>query len=425
MGDLLSHFKIDLRVNNQISITRQRLAGRRSNRYEKIPMPLLSRESLNSLIETYANQEGLDTVKRWYDPKTHIVQKIGSMLSEGHRALLLDITHKFQRDNIGDRQNENKTTKRGYGATPTIKNFSAKAGQKLRESGAAIDILCNGEPEKCRVITLTLPSSGEDAYRAISDWSGYATNRLLQLIRRKKDDNFYWFYCVEHQKRGALHWHICLYHANPEQSREVGNELVSQWPNILRDIGGRCGVDLLFSKGFGRVVKASEMQSINQEMRKGCGAYFSKYAAKTSHGREHREVEDINTINARLYPPSSFWGRSHNLARLCRENSLSYKYEGLDGSDSESLRDEAFEILSQFDIKLTHSFSFKKEIAYKGNGRLTIAEGNTEVFYVSPSDYQVLLAHFRFLYSERLTSAIDERAKRRGGSRLVLEEGEF
>ena len=173
-------------------------------------------------------------------------------------------------------------------------------------------------------------------------------------------------------------------------------------------------MDLLFSKGFGRRVKSNEMQSINQQMHKGCGSYFSKYAAKTSYGADKRPCEDINTVNARRFPPSSFWGRSHNLVRLCKEHSLSYKFEGMDGTDSESLRGEAFEVLSQFNIVLCQSFQFKKEIYLKGNGSLTIVEGESEVFYVSPSDYQHLLAHFRYLYKDSLTCAIPERAKRRG-----------
>lgn len=425
MQDRLSQFKISLRVNNQISITRQSVTPKRTHRYEDFAIPSLSQNEINCLVERYASQEGLRTTKRWYDPKRRIVPYVGNPANIQNHPSYLDIISKFQHNKNGDRENENKTSKKGWGYPPSVKNFSGKAGQKLRESGAAIDILCEGMPQKCRVVTLTLPSSEIAAYTALSNWSGYATNRLLQVIRRQKDDKFHWFYCVEHQKRGALHWHICVYHENPRQSAAIGEKLVSVWHDILRDIGRRCELDLLYSKGFGRTVTTGEMQCPNQEMRKGCGAYFSKYAAKTSQAREFREVEDINTRNARLYPPSSFWGRSHNLAQLCKVHSLSFKYEGMDGSESESLRDEAFGVLSQYTIKLARSFSFKKEIELRGNGSLTICEGETEVFYVSSEDYQRLLTHYRFLYSERPSCAISERAKRRGGSSPVLEIGEF
>jgi len=410
--DSLNQFKVSLRVNNQITITRQRLAKKKDRRTECYQVKSLSQGEINSLVIRYATQHGLRTSRKFYDPKVRIVASLGSKLNPMQQALLLDITGKFQHGNQTEEGSEKKL-KRGYGLTPTVKNFSHKAGQKIRECGAAIDILCAGRPEKCRVVTLTLPASGDDAYRALSDWSGYATNRLLQIIRKEKDDRYHWFYVWEHQKRGALHMHLCLYHEEGETSRKLGEELVLKWRGILCDIGRRCSVDLLFSKGFGRVVASSEMQSINQEMRKGCGAYFSKYAAKTSHARDYREVEDVNTRNARSYPPSSFWGRSQNLAKLCQSHSFSYRYEGMTSDDSELLQCEALEVLSQFDILIQHSFQFKKELNYEGNGRLTIAEGESHVFYVNPSDYQHILAHMKFLFEKRPTSAIPERSKKK------------
>lgn len=407
--DSLNYFKIDLRANNQITITRQRLAKKKEPRYEKASSVRLSQDEINSLIERYATQEGLDTSKRWYDPKRRIVPKVGNVSTSRDAALLLDIMNRFQRGNDGERRNEKKI-KLGYGATPRVKNFTHRAAQKLRESGASVDVLCEGEPSKCRVITLTLPASGEPAYKALSDWSGYATNRLLQLIRRERDDLYHWFYVWEHQKRGALHMHICLYHENSELSRILGEKLVSKWRDILCDISRFSGVDLLHSKGFRRRVESHEMQSNNQEMRKGCGSYFAKYAGKTSRSRETRIVEDANTINARLYPPSSFWGRSQNLAKLCKSLSFHYHYEGIDSTESEELQYESLEILSQVGIVMNHSFSFRKEINYKGNGSLTIAEGESHVFYVSPSDYQHLLAHYKFVFSSRPTCKIPERS---------------
>ncbi len=411
--DSFNQFKIDLRVNNQITITRQRLAKKKEKRYENYSTPKLSQDEINCLIERYAVQEGLQTEKKWYDPQRRIVTAKKAPNGSKISPFWLDIMHKFQEDHLTDKETA-KPKKKGYGATPSVKNFSRKAGQKLRECGGAIDILCDRQPEKCRVITLTLPASGEAAYKALSDWSGYATNRLLQTIRDTEDDTYYWFYVWEHQKRGALHMHLCLYHEDRSKSKVLGDAIVSKWRDILCDIGRRSGVDLLFSKGFNRRVESDEMQSNNQEMRKGCGAYFSKYAAKTSRARDRENSTDINTVNARLYPPSSFWGRSQNLAKLCEFHSFHYKFEGIYGEESESLQREALEVLSQFDIVLQHSFPFKKELQLKGNGTLTICEGFSHVFYVKPEVYQILLAHFRFLYRNSPSSAIIERAKKRG-----------
>lgn len=415
MDNSLPDFKISLRVNNQITVTRQRLTrksepfflARENDNHSHIPIA--------TLLTRYAERNGIDSYYSSTERSTVLLSKI----NDSKRFpcgipsdLLLDLTNRFQHTKKPDGSNENKT-KKGYGTRPTVKNFSAKSGQKLRECGAAIDILCAGSPSLCRVITLTLPSSGKAAFTALSDWSGYATNRLLQIVRRQKDDRFHWFYCVEHQKRGALHWHICLYHEDPAISREIGNAMVSKWADILRDIGTFCNLDLLYSKGFGRTVKTSEMQSLNQEMRKGCGAYFSKYAAKTSQATKLGDLEDSNTINARLYPPSSFWGRSQNLGRLCQSNSFLYRFEGICGYESQSLRDDVMDMLQDFAIVMTNSFSFKKEIDSHG-GRLTVCEGETDIFYLSPADYVKFLSLCRSRFGKSASSAIPERARRGG-----------
>lgn len=412
--DLFNQFKISLRANNQISITRQKLAARREDRYELAVTPSLSQSGKDSLMVRYAKREGARVGRKFYETNLRLYRDPVKVGLTAYQRSLLDITSKFQRGDVGKEGNE-KETKKGYGAMPRIKSFSAKAGQKIRECGGAIDYLCEGDPAKCRVITLTLPSSEVDAFRAISCWSGYATNRLLQIIRRERDDEYHWFYVWEHQKRGALHAHICLYHSDGEKSRMLGEKLVSKWRDILCDIGRLSGVDLLFSRGFRRQVALHEMQSNSQQMRKGCGAYFSKYAAKTSNVRDTGGIETINTRNARLYPPSSFWGRSQNLVKLCNSLSFKWKYEGINGEETESLQAEALEILSQKNIVLHHNFHFKKEIELEGNGSLTIAEGKTEVFYVSPSDYLELLAHFRYIYESRLSCAILERARKKRG----------
>lgn len=424
MRDLLNQFKISLRANNQVTLTRYRLARKNEKFHEKPVLAKLSQDEINSLILRDANNHGLDTVKRFYDPKRRVIAKPMSRARAVSPVLLLDITNQFQHRATESLESRNKT-KKGYGATPRIKSFSAASGQKVRECGGAIDYLCDGEPSKCRVITLTLPATGEDAYKALSDWSGYATNRLLQLIRRTRDDRYHWFYVWEHQKRGALHLHLCLYHEQSRESEKIGDAIVSKWRDILRDIGTRCGIDLLFAKGFGRRVESHEMQSNNQQMRKGCGAYFSKYAAKTSNTRDESGIETVNTRNARRYPPCSFWGRSQNLAKLCKSLSFGWKFEGVDGTESEALLCEALEILSHKNIVLQHDFHFKKETELPKNGSLTIVEGHSYVFYVSPSDYQDLLVHFRFIFESRPSCAIPERAKRKGGVEVCAIDGYF
>jgi hypothetical protein len=402
-------YKIDARINNQITLTKLDLQSKGGVRYENIVKRQLSQEEINSLIEQDATRRGLDTRKRFYDPKYSVIPKLDVVDIDHTSESYLDLISKFQEDS--DRFNPARQ-KRGYGETPRVRNFPASAGQSLRESGSAIDLLCEGDVSKCRVITLTLPASGHDAYKCLSDYSAYATNKLLQVIRDAKNGNFFYFYCIEHQKRGALHWHICLYHQDKEQSRILGEKIVSKWRDILGSISQKRGVDLLFSKGFGRPVQSHEMQSINQTMYSGCAAYFAKYAGKTvMHGRPGCE-KDINCINASKYPVSSFWGRSRNLVKICKENSFHFDYEGLE-EEIEWKLEEEIELLSQFNPVWIEEppFEVKKWIPFVGE--VVIAKGDRMTFYCNKDDYFKILWHLRYKYADDPSAAIPERARRR------------
>lgn len=375
---MLPDFKLSLRPNNQLSITCQNVIKKSRTHENNLVCRNLSKATITRFVRRESAKCNLDT----YYSKS-LKHECIAIPRQDFLPIPLDLINRFQRS-----KNKTKELSKGYGATPSIKYFSSKAGQKIRECGAIIDRMCKQQTEKARVVTLTLPSSEDAAYRVLSDYSGYAVNRLFQIVRRDYA-LAHWFYVYEHQKRGALHLHICVYHEDPIVSEEIGQKLCAKWRDILQDISDKTGVNLLFSRGFNRTCELSDMQLDNQAMRLGCGAYFSKYASKNS----GKFGKDINSINARKYPPSSFWGRSRELKRMCDEFSYSFKYEGIDDNDSEYLEGEALEVLSQFKIVLSHSFGFRKEIELpreKGNGSLTICEGYTRVFYVSPRDYDLL-----------------------------------
>jgi len=397
---MLPNFKITLRPNNQVTITRLYTIPK-AKRYEKLDKPpKLSARGIDRFVVNRAFQNDLDTfyshnLKHECAQQPKPVTKI--------TPLPLDLINRFQREKC-DCQSE----KLGYGKTPKIKYFSHKSGQKIRETGAVIDRLCGESVERCRVVTLTIPSSELAAYKVISDYSGYAVNRLFQVVRRDYSIAN-WFYVYEHQKRGALHLHICVYHEDTNTSKEIGIKLCEKWREVLQDISAKSGVNMLFSKGFNRETKLSEMQLDNQEMKLGCGAYFSKYASKNS----GKYSDDINSINARKYPPSSFWGRSRELAKECEKQSFKFNFDGFDEYAAQNFEDEALGILATKNINLSHSFGFKKETFWVEDNELCsklICEGYSNVFYVSPKDYQDLLTHFRYLYKDTKSSNIPERS---------------
>lgn len=375
---MLPDFKLIIRPNNQVSITLQNVIKKQKT-HEKIKaVGKISKASIDRYVKRTAAENGLETLYS-HNLKHEYIAPPRSI-----SPLPLDLINRFQH------ATKNKPKEKlGYGKTPKIKYFSHKSGQKIRETGSVIDRLCNGDPTKCRVVTLTLPSSQLEAFQALSNYSGYAVNRLFQIVRRDYS-LAHWFYVYEHQKRGALHLHICVFHDDPAISKEIGEKLCSKWIEILGDISDKTGINMLYSKGFGRTCESHEIQLDNQAMRLGCGAYFSKYASKNS----GKHSKDINSINARKYPPSSFWGRSRELSKMCEKFSYKFTYEGQTDDDSEYLQCKAFKLLSQFNQVLSHSFAFKKEMQLPekyGNGTLTICEGYTEVFYFSPKDFDEIL----------------------------------
>jgi hypothetical protein len=399
---MLPDFKIVLRPNNQVTVVRQSVIHRQ-DRYELLPdSPRIPKNAINTFVNHRADREGLKT---FYSKglRHDCLDAPATPL-----PLPLDLIHRFQHKyNLIWEYHERK--KLGYGKTPKIKYFSHKAGQKLRETGSIIDRLCGSQTERCRVVTLTIPSSEHRAFKAISDYSGLATNRLFQIVRRSYPDAL-WFYVWEHQKRGALHMHICVYHDDSKISEQIGKEFCEKWITILQDITVKTGVDMLYSKGFGRRCQPHEMQLDNQAMRLSCGGYFSKYASKNS----GKHDQGINSVNARRYPPSSFWGRSRQLARMCEEQAFRFSHQGLVDDDADKYESEAIEIIRHCRIVKESSSPFKKEVNLSkeyGGDTLTICEGFCQTFYVHPKDYQKLLAHFRFLYADRRTSAVTERSK--------------
>jgi len=411
----LPEFKLVMRANNQISLSLQRLSKKREPFFYGLENENHS-HSTNRLLR-YHQRNGRDS---YYDSASRTVRLVEKPSPSGfskNSGAYLDLISGFQQS-LSYGSSSEKKAKRGWGVAPRVKSFSAKSGQKVREAGAAIDILCNGDPSFCRVVTLTLPASGHEAYSALSNYSGFATNRLLQVLRHgtPKNEKLYYFYCWEHQKRGALHLHLCLCTEDRGKSEKLGEALVSKWADILHDISRKSGVDLLFSRGFGRQVASGEIQSLNQQMYYGCGAYFSKYASKNSY--QNREGEDkeesIDRRNARLYPPSTFWGSSHDLKAVIREHSFSWKFEGMESSEAEEEFSRALELLNSKEVLRADSFSFKKEVRVEGGGFLTVVEGITFSFYVSQKDYLELLNEAKVIYDSRPTSMIPERARKGG-----------
>ena len=388
----LPEFVLRLSVNNQVTLGLQqvtRAVRKRYDRVSKINLPDEIAEYYRSGQAAYVrdrdkNYDYTSTIDRspLGEPRRKWVK------TEKRSTSTLDLTEKSQRRlKIGSKVVGFNSCK-----LPLAKKFGAKQGHRIRESGAALDILCNGNPSKARVITLTLPSDTPEAKKAIAVNSGYAINRIFQPIRRDYPECNNWFFVWEYQKRGALHLHIAIYHADKEISKQIGDKLIETWHDTLVDIGTIANCCMFTAKKKDRCTIRSFHQNVNQEMKKSCGGYFSKYASKGENGTERIKVERWS----RIYSPSRFWGSSQSIKNVVKENSFSFNIEMLNGSEAMEVYEFCLNFLTDRTLLHYGEYEFKKEIEHE-QGKKTIAEGFRQNFYIPPHDYQELLSLFRVI----------------------------
>ena len=386
----LPEFVLRMSVNNQITLGLQQVTRAARKRYDgvsKINLP-------DEIAEYYkSGQAAYDRERNEKYDYTSSIDKtpLGGycrkwVKTEKRSTSALDLTEKSQRI----LKPLSKVVGFATCKVSKAKNFGAKQGHKIRESGAALDILCDGQPSKARVVTLTLPADTYEAKKALAAYSGYAVNRIFQPVRRDYPECNNWFFVWEYQKRGALHLHIAIYHDDREISEEIGNKLIETWHDVLTDIGFKADCCMFTSKKKDRCTIRSLHQNVNQEMKKSCGGYFSKYAAKGENGKERIKMERWS----KLYSPSRFWGSSQSIKVIVRENSFSFSLELLNGSESMELYEFCLSFLTDRTLLHYGEYNFKKEIENDGCKK-TIAEGFRQNFYIPSDDYQELLSVFR------------------------------
>ena len=268
-----------------------------------------------------------------------------------------------------------------------IKKFGNIQAQHIHECGAALEML-SPEPKYCHVTTLTLPANYHEAFECIAAHSGAIINSLFQPIRDKYPSFNYWFFVWEYQKRGALHAHIAHYHPDEAEGAIIGNILLSQWHKVLCDISENSGICLFTAKQGDRCTVRSNHQHQTQPMRKSVAGYFSKYASKAGQKEENNYVRKFS----QMYPPSRFWGCSKQVKLIVSANSFHNCRDYTEQKDfMYFLFVRIHKMINESTIILQKSYSFKKDLTQN----LCVAEGFRNVFYLSPVDYQKVLASVR------------------------------
>jgi hypothetical protein len=284
----------------------------------------------------------------------------------------------------------------------TPKNFTAKSGQRLRECGAAMDILADGDLSQCYEICLTLPADHETAFSAIAEHTYYATNLLFSKLKKDFFGSVSWFYVWEYQRRGALHLHIAVHHPNPEMLPGICESIKAHWIQILLAIGERENICMFSRKDLKSCTISQKWQMHSAQIQKAVGAYFSKYAGKTQSKQD---------FFCQKYPISRFWGSSRSLKEIIKKNSIEILWDFCGYSDQAQEKCEEIIkfVCSELNVFSQKSYEFKVES--KGNvavfrdkdGKIhtkkrepkIYAEGERFIFYISPEKLQFALEIFR------------------------------
>lgn len=311
---------------------------------------------------------------------------------ERYRAL--DLLRKSQHD---------KKTHASWGKLQSPKEFRYQAGQKILEGGSIIDRFCGAENSS--MITLTLPGSTWEAMDCLARWSGYVVNRLLQVIRRENDlgSEIYWFFVWEHQKRGALHMHMCLgWKVASEIREQLCQKIKNKWFEVLHELLEKDGTDVFKRKGFAGSWRnrPSEWQWDIQQVRESVAAYFAKYCTKnTEHNGGDGNKSDANVkVNRRagikacsrkcISYPTRYWGSSKSIKVRTKFLNQKRKFEAHSNCEANRISDRIDRIAHKYAVPCSvtkGSFYIEDE----RNG-IVIAVGTTKTYIYKPNEFPYL-----------------------------------
>jgi len=406
---MLSQLRLNLRVNNQVSIGLQNCPKAHPDIYKSRVLCDEENKKENGLRLQRILSEMEKAKRPKYDyfgrlivrlarpkkrieyslPKLDLIQKFQRKLKFARSASLLfilcNLLHKILSYFSQYRLNPSK-------------QFGYRAGQAIREAGAAMELVCGRDMRFCHCTTLTLPANTRAAFECLAAYSSYAVNRLFQMLRRRYPDTNYWFFVWEFQKRGALHLHIAHYHPDESEGMLIGNLLIEQWHKILCDISDNSGVWMLSDKCVGDYAIQSYYQYHTQPIQKSVAGYFAKYAGKASNSEENSYVRKHSETLA----PKRYWGSSFQLKEIVKTNSYTSLFDIHSASEAERRYQEILSIILEEEIVYFNRYEFQKELRMKSDYgfrgkyqpktyKKIIAEGFRETYYVRPESYQKLL----------------------------------
>ena len=298
----------------------------------------------------------------------------------------LDIIREFQRQS----EVVHSASRRGYGEAvrPTV--FGRSARHQILEAGALFDATC-GETHRGYFVTFTLPGSTPEAYDAVSRWSGYLSNIVLQGVRRHCPEAL-WFYVWELQKRGELHMHLFLGLPVGSDSELLSDRLRAGWYRALESIGDKESI-CLFSHGRGEFCTVSEFWQYDfQVVTKSPAAYISKYVGKGANAPAYGSEMETNGVR---YYPHRWWGMSRALSRAVKEARFKVCMDAMTEEETNACMQTMDGMLTEMEPVAVQEY--EAEIGSQRDKGKVIGKIARKIFWFKPEDFPIIDFLFRKL----------------------------
>lgn len=233
----------------------------------------------------------------------------------------------------------------------------------LKWAGAALDEL-SVDPGECLFMTGTLPGGSSQAMMGIAIAAAPVVQRVQRWISNHIPEKLS-FHVWEHQKRGALHLHLCVHCPDPDRREFFLNEWKGYWKTCIDFACEVSGLNLWERRG-GKVWdeerRGEVIQADCQTCRSSVAGYFSKYLSKGG-----------TKVYPERFRPVRYWGVSRPLTKLVSDLTYSMDFDIDDSYESKVIDEDCLSLLQreseccykwvseEFDsVKIT-SFTTKEE----------------------------------------------------------------
>lgn len=218
--------------------------------------------------------------------------------------------------------------------------LSRNGRRQVLRAGSCFD---SSETTQRLLLTGTLPGTGYKAFRALAEYSTYASKTLTNWITRRSP-GCAWVYTWEFQGRGALHIHLVI-EVPLSVSDYIQSHFKDEWNRILRSICRLSGVDL-YAKTANYSHSNEKVQADVTICDREPSRYISKYITKSStHAKAFGR-----------FPPKTWYQVSRSLLKRLRDSTAVYEWSGLSYRQSLKFIEDATHHLSQYVLSGSRRF---------------------------------------------------------------------